>query len=129
MRASRRSALSSVSSNRTPAPDAGIRPDVVARLVEQARLQRDSAGQPRPRYRVLDRLNDRTRLELSPLTGRSHQLRVHLMAIGHPLLGDDLYAPPPVRSMSTRLMLHAQSLSLLHPTTGVRLTFTADCPF
>jgi tRNA pseudouridine32 synthase/23S rRNA pseudouridine746 synthase len=81
------------------------------------------------RYRVVARDHDRTRLELRPLTGRSHQLRVHLNAIGHPILGDDLYAPPNVVAMADRLLLHAQTLSLTHPTTNERLTFEAPCPF
>ena len=81
------------------------------------------------RYRVLARDDDRTRLELRPLTGRSHQLRVHLEAIGHPILGDDLYAPPGVVAMADRLLLHAQTLSLTHPTTGEQMTFEAPCPF
>jgi len=81
------------------------------------------------RYRVLTRDDDRTRLELCPLTGRSHQLRVHLEAIGHPILGDDLYAPPGVVAMADRMLLHAQTLSLTHPTTGERMTFDVPSPF
>ena len=81
------------------------------------------------RYRVLARDDDRTRLELRPLTGRSHQLRVHLEAIGHPILGDDLYAPPNVVAMADRLLLHAQTLSLTHPTTNERMTFDVPRPF
>ena len=80
-------------------------------------------------YRVLARDDDRTRLELSPRTGRSHQLRVHLEAIGHPILGDDLYAAPGVVAMADRLLLHAQTLSLTHPTTGEQMTFESPCPF
>ena len=59
-----------------------------------------------------------TRLELEPVTGRSHQLRVHLQALGHPILGDELYAPPAVIAVSPRLLLHAAWLSLPHPVTG-----------
>ena len=81
------------------------------------------------RYRVLARDDDRTRLELRPHTGRSHQLRVHLETIGHPILGDDLYAPPNVVAMADRMLLHAQTLSLTHPTTDERMTFDAPCPF
>jgi tRNA pseudouridine32 synthase/23S rRNA pseudouridine746 synthase len=81
------------------------------------------------RYRVLARDDDRTRLELRPLTGRSHQLRVHLEAIGHPILGDDLYAPPEVVALADRMLLHAESLSLTHPTTDERMTFETPCPF
>lgn len=81
------------------------------------------------RWRVLQRASDRTRLELSPLTGRSHQLRLHMKTIGHPVLGDDLYAPPDVLAMADRLMLHALSLSIIHPSTAAWRTFEAPCPF
>ena len=56
-------------------------------------------------------------LELQPQTGRTHQLRVHLKAIGHPIWGDALYAPPEVQARAPRLLLHAQSLALQHPVT------------
>lgn len=81
------------------------------------------------RYRVLDRCPDRTRLDVEPLTGRSHQIRVHLSGIGHPILGDDLYAPPGVATASERLLLHAVSLSIAHPACGSWMTFRAECPF
>ncbi len=64
-----------------------------------------------------------TRLELEPVTGRSHQLRVHLQALGHPILGDELYAPPVVVAASPRLLLHAATLTLPHPVHGAELTF------
>jgi tRNA pseudouridine32 synthase/23S rRNA pseudouridine746 synthase len=80
-------------------------------------------------YRVLERQADRTRVELTPLTGRSHQLRVHLQQLGHPILGDDLYAPPAVRSMSPRLLLHASWLAIAHPMSGERLVFESRVPF
>ncbi len=70
-----------------------------------------------------------TRLELTPITGRSHQLRVHLLAIAHPILGDDLYAPPAARAAAPRLCLHAASLAFTHPTTGGRVRFEAPAPF
>jgi tRNA pseudouridine32 synthase/23S rRNA pseudouridine746 synthase len=62
-----------------------------------------------------------SRLELEPLTGRSHQLRIHLQSIGHPILGDALYAPAAVAAASTRLLLHATELALRHPLTGVAM--------
>lgn len=80
-------------------------------------------------WRVLNRRSDRTRLELTPLTGRSHQLRVHLKAIGHVILGDEFYADGPALAASERLLLHAQSLSLFKPTGGDRLTVTSPVPF
>lgn len=70
-----------------------------------------------------------TRLELQPHTGRSHQLRVHLSAIGHPLLGDDLYAPPAVCQASARLLLHATRLAFEHPALGQTVSFHSPAPF
>jgi tRNA pseudouridine32 synthase/23S rRNA pseudouridine746 synthase len=75
------------------------------------------------RYRVLSRGARTSRLDLRPLTGRSHQLRVHLKEIGHAVLGDDLYAPPDARAMSDRLMLHAEWLRFRHPGNGRVVTF------
>jgi tRNA pseudouridine32 synthase/23S rRNA pseudouridine746 synthase len=70
-----------------------------------------------------------TRLALEPVTGRSHQLRVHLLAIGHPILGDALYAPPKVQALSPRLLLHASQLRLAHPVTAEPLNFHSPAPF
>lgn len=81
------------------------------------------------RYRVVKRETDRTRLHVHPLTGRSHQIRVHLNAIGHPIVGDDLYAPPEIVAMADRLLLHAQTLAFTHPYTGESMRFEASCPF
>ena len=64
-----------------------------------------------------------TRLLLEPVTGRSHQLRVHLAAMGHAILGDALYAMPAVQARAPRLLLHASRLALNHPVTGVTMTF------
>nr|WP_315183409.1 pseudouridine synthase [uncultured Albidiferax sp.] len=73
------------------------------------------------RWQVLESLEGCTRLELEPVTGRSHQLRVHLAAIGHPILGDALYAPALVQALASRLLLHASSLALQHPATGAAM--------
>ena len=67
-----------------------------------------------------------TRLLLEPLTGRTHQLRLHLQAIGHPILGDMLYAPAAVQVRASRLLLQATQLRLVHPATGSALCI--DCP-
>ncbi|MEL6687364.1 MAG: pseudouridine synthase [Pseudomonadota bacterium] len=80
-------------------------------------------------WKVLERFEDRTRLELTPLTGRSHQLRVHLLAIGHPILGDEFYAEGEALAASPRLLLHAHRLSLFKPTGGDRITVESDVPF
>ncbi|HWU48440.1 MAG TPA: pseudouridine synthase [Asticcacaulis sp.] len=81
------------------------------------------------RYRVVERGEGVTRVDLEPVTGRSHQLRVHMAALGHPILGDPFYAPPDVRAMSARLLLHAAALSLPHPHSGETLRFTAKPAF
>jgi tRNA pseudouridine32 synthase/23S rRNA pseudouridine746 synthase len=70
---------------------------------------------------------DTTRLGLAPVTGRSHQLRVHLAAIGHPILGDELYAP--AEAAAPRLLLHATRLRLPHPLSGATLEFASPAPF
>jgi tRNA pseudouridine32 synthase/23S rRNA pseudouridine746 synthase len=64
-----------------------------------------------------------TWLALRPLSGRTHQLRVHLQHIGHPIWGDAMYAPPDVQACAPRLMLHAQRLAFTHPATGQPLDF------
>jgi tRNA pseudouridine32 synthase/23S rRNA pseudouridine746 synthase len=83
------------------------------------------------RYRVVDQdaAGAWSRLELLPTTGRSHQLRVHLAAIGHPILGDALYADPVALAMAGRLMLHAETLRFEHPAGGCELTLTSPVPF
>ena len=79
------------------------------------------------RYRLMDfEKFDVTRIELEPVTGRTHQLRVHMAAIGHPILGDALYGD--VHS-APRLLLHATTLDLLHPLTGAALHFVSSAPF
>lgn len=69
------------------------------------------------------------RLELEPLTGRSHQLRLHLLSIGLPIVGDDLYAPPELRPPRVRLMLHASHLEFTHPATNQPLPVSSPPPF
>ena len=79
-------------------------------------------------WRVMRHEDGTTRIRLMPLTGRSHQLRVHMTELGHPILGDPLYAEGPARDFP-RLMLHAESLRFRHPDGGVHLSFSAECPF
>lgn len=83
------------------------------------------------RWKVVERLDDppRTRLSLEPLTGRSHQLRVHCLALGHPILGDPLYGTPQSQSAAPRLLLHAEWLEFTHPATGERLGIGSPAPF
>lgn len=98
--------------------------------------QRVDAEQGKPsttHWRVLQRLpatpRPTTRLGLTPVTGRSHQLRVHLAAIGHPVVGDLLYAPSEGQSAAARLLLHAAGLAFDHPADGRRLRFDSPAPF
>ena len=83
------------------------------------------------RYRVLARDEglDCSRVELEPLTGRSHQLRVHLLSIGHPIWGDELYASPEIQARAGRLLLHASQLAFAHPLTGEPLRFVCEAGF
>ncbi|MFQ5643081.1 MAG: pseudouridine synthase [Thiogranum sp.] len=83
------------------------------------------------RFRVVgrDRDNNSTRVELRPVTGRTHQLRVHLRALGHGILGDRLYADGNAATRSDRLMLHADSLAFPHPHTREPMKFECTAPF
>jgi len=79
-------------------------------------------------WRVLRYEEGATRLRLTPHTGRSHQLRVHMLEIGHPILGDPFYATGAARA-APRLMLHSETLRLRHPDGGKGLRFRAPVPF
>jgi tRNA pseudouridine32 synthase / 23S rRNA pseudouridine746 synthase len=92
------------------------------------RVDHDQGRPAQTDWQVIARGKDETRVRLSPLTGRSHQLRVHMTELGHPILGDPIYAPETARNFP-RMMLHAETLSLHHPGTLARMTFAADCPF
>ena len=87
-------------------------------------------GRPsQTRWRVVGFEDGHTRVELIPLTGRSHQLRLHMACLGHPILGDSFYAHKAALESAPRLMLHAQSLSFRHPKDGEGVSYTAPCPF
>ena len=73
--------------------------------------------------------NNTSYLSLKPLTGRTHQLRVHLNSIGHPILGDRLYAHDPAFLLADRLMLHATKIKLMKPVDGQWIEFNSSCPF
>lgn len=83
------------------------------------------------RWRVLshDAAQRTTRLELEPLTGRSHQLRVHLQALGHAIVGDALYGCPRIQALAQRLLLHACSLELRHPVNDQAMRFVSTAGF
>jgi tRNA pseudouridine32 synthase/23S rRNA pseudouridine746 synthase len=89
-------------------------------------------GKPsQTRYQVLeyDAIHDTSRVDLEPITGRTHQLRVHLQALAHPILGDELYASPVTCSQSVRLLLHAATICFPHPQSGEILTINSPIPF
>ena len=79
-------------------------------------------------WRVLKSSDNESRVRLFPKTGRSHQLRVHMLALGHPILGDPLYAPETTDTYE-RLMLHSEELRINHPESGKGMSFRAKAPF
>jgi tRNA pseudouridine32 synthase/23S rRNA pseudouridine746 synthase len=83
------------------------------------------------RYRVhsYDAAEQSSRVELTPETGRTHQLRLHMQALGHPILGDSLYADAESLARADRLLLHAEYLAFAHPESGERLNFNCPAPF
>jgi len=82
-------------------------------------------------YKVLsyDAEKNCSRVELTPLTGRTHQLRIHMQAIGHTILGDPLYADAATKAKASRLLLHAEYLAFTHPASGKPLNFTCPADF
>jgi tRNA pseudouridine32 synthase/23S rRNA pseudouridine746 synthase len=101
----------------------------IARDLENPPRQKICHREGRPaltRYKVMQRHWDRTRLLLLPVTGRSHQLRIHLQQIGHPILGCDMYAHEEALQMAPRLLLHASRLTLRHPRSAELLSVA--CP-
>ncbi len=80
-------------------------------------------------WTVLKASDDESRVRMFPKTGRSHQLRVHMLALGHPILGDPFYAEGPARDDHARLMLHSEELRLRHPDGGEGVRFRAKTPF
>ncbi|MEE4191799.1 MAG: pseudouridine synthase [Halieaceae bacterium] len=104
--------------------DLPIAPDWSNRPRQKICAERGKAALTR--YQVITREADRSRLLLKPVTGRSHQLRLHLASIDHPILGCDLYAHAQALGMAQRLLLHARSLGFTHPATGQWLEH--ECP-
>lgn len=95
------------------------------------KVDRDHGKPSLTRYRVLarDTAAHTSRLDLEPVTGRAHQLRVHLQGIGHTILGDALYAAPSVQARAARLLLHASELRFMHPVSGAASHFASAAPF
>lgn len=92
------------------------------------RVDHETGKPSQTKWRVIDRTENATRVHLTPLTGRTHQLRVHMKAIGHPILGDAFYADGEALDAAPRLMLHAQELGFTHPN-GKDVLFNVPCPF
>ena len=88
--------------------------------------QAGKASQTRVQLLHVDAQRQISHVLLEPLTGRTHQLRLHLQAIGHPILGDALYAPPAVVAMAPRLLLHARDLAFAHPVSGRTMQFSCQ---
>lgn len=80
-------------------------------------------------WQVIETLEDRSRVLLTPITGRSHQLRVHMLSMGHVILGDEFYANETALEKSERLLLHAEQLGFKHPMSGEAMHFNVPCPF
>jgi tRNA pseudouridine32 synthase/23S rRNA pseudouridine746 synthase len=81
------------------------------------------------KWQVLERYHNTTRVELSPVTGRSHQLRVHMLSMQHPIIGDRLYAHTEALALADRLHLHAMTLRFKHPVSEENLHFHSPVPF
>ena len=81
------------------------------------------------RFEVLNRGDNRSLVKLMPVTGRSHQLRIHMQSLGHPIIGCDMYAHPEALDASDRLLLHATRLKLCAPSTGNWLSAFSPIPF
>jgi tRNA pseudouridine32 synthase / 23S rRNA pseudouridine746 synthase len=106
-----------------------LSPDWPRRPLQKVDAERGKASLTEWQVLEVDEAAGHTRLLLRPHTGRTHQLRLHLSAIGHPILGDLLYAPPAVQQRADRLLLHACALTLPHPATGALLQLQSEAPF
>jgi len=93
------------------------------------RVDHERGRASQTKWEVLVREGGVTRLKLTPLTGRTHQLRVHMLALGHPILGDTFYAEGPARAAADRLQLHAEMLQFAHPTDHAVHRYVAPAPF
>ncbi|RYE56957.1 MAG: RluA family pseudouridine synthase [Hyphomicrobiales bacterium] len=93
------------------------------------RVDYENGRHAKTEWQVIEREANATRVKLVPLTGRTHQLRVHMLAIGHVILGDAFYAEEADFKAADRLQLHAAELGFTHPTTNEFMTFVAPTPF
>ena len=109
--------------------DQPIATDWINRPLQKIDAVEGKSSQTRYTVMAYDNTADTTRLELAPITGRTHQLRVHLQSIGHSILGDHLYASAAVQAKSARLLLHASRLTIKHPATGEQMQWVVEAPF
>jgi tRNA pseudouridine32 synthase/23S rRNA pseudouridine746 synthase len=93
------------------------------------RVDHERGRQSRTQWEVIGREPGITRMKLTPLTGRTHQLRVHMVALGYPILGDTFYAPEEAVAAADRLQLHAEMLAFAHPDDQREMRFVAPAPF
>ena len=104
--------------------DSPMRKDMEHRLPPKHIIDFEQGKKAITKWKVLEREKNTTRVELYPQTGRSHQLRVHMLALGHPIIGDPIYG-----TRADRLMLHAETLELKHPASGEAIRLECPAPF
>ena len=109
--------------------DLPIGPDEANRPLYKICLEHGKAAKTLYQRLSYEPTSNVSRVLLEPVTGRSHQLRLHMAQLGHPLLGDEFYAPVPVRQQASRLCLHAYSIRFLHPKTQLWLEFSLPAEF
>jgi tRNA pseudouridine32 synthase/23S rRNA pseudouridine746 synthase len=109
--------------------DLAIAADEQHRPLYKVCLQQGKPSQSRYQLLSYNADTNQSRVQLEPVTGRSHQLRVHMLALGHAMLGDTLYAPQAIAAKSPRLMLHAEYIRFVHPLSAQAMEFTASAPF
>lgn len=115
-----------------PPREQGLIRKPIAEVVDEKRQKKaqiSGAGKPAiTAYRVLAARGGAALVECRIGTGRLHQIRVHMAAVGCPVMGDGFYAPPEIRRMTERLAMHAHLLAFVDPTSGERVTVTSPCP-
>ena len=115
-------------------PDTGYIEAPIAKDLANFPLQKicfATGKQAQSHYQVLERLDNppRSRIKFTPQTGRTHQLRIHSQALGHPILGCDLYGTPQTQAMAARLLLHADNIVFRHPISTEPINVHCPCPF
>lgn len=106
---------------------AKLRPDVNDRPRQV--LDEEGGNEARTLWQRIKREDDRTRVDFTPVTGRTHQIRMHALSLGHPVMGDSLYGTEGGKALSDRLLLHSRRLSFPHPRTGEQVDFECPPPF